>query len=478
MKRWFGRNGSWPLVLAVTLMMGAASQPGAAEALPDYEAKAGMLEIGLDPGRPDAEIFHMDYTAKGSDPAKRPVTFVFNGGPGGSSIFLHLSALGPRTIRTSGDGSFPAVPARLEDNPESWIAFTDLVFIDPVDTGYSRMLAGPDGKAGDPKPYYNTTADVNSMAIFIRKWLTVNKRWASPKAIAGESYGGLRVAALMRILAENYAVNINRAILISPALKIDVDTGNYSILYPMTLLPTQAAIASHHGLNDVTVDEAGMKAVEDYTLNGFLSGLVSLGRATPEERKAFFNTVARLTGLDPKLVELHNGRISETDYVGSLLSDRGQVLDRYDGTQASDNPTPQAAGLGVLDRSLTVLSGVLLAPFMDYVQNDLGYTSDRPYIPLNFATNASWDHSGDIGTPDDIGIALAQNPDLKALVVHGYHDLVTNYFLSRYTLEQTTRARGARQRLYFGTYPGGHMFYLQSRSRSEFFKDVRGFFAD
>lgn len=476
MRQWWSRFGTVPRVLAFLCLIGTPAVPNAAEPLPDYRATAGMMEIGLDPERPDAEIFHMDYILKEGDPATRPVTFVFNGGPGGASIFLHLSALGPKTIKTAGDGSFPAVPARLEDNPDSWIAFTDLVFIDPMDTGYSRMLPGPDGKPGDPKPYYNTTGDVNAMATFIRKWLTVNSRWASPKAIAGESYGGLRVAALMRILAENYAVNINRAILISPALKADIDTGNYSILYPMTLLPTQAAIASHHGLNDVKVDEAGMKEVEDYTLNGFLTGLVSLGRSTPDERSRFFETVARYTGLDPELVEQHHGRVPETLYVGSLLADRGLVLDRYDGTQASDNPTPQDPGLGVLDRSLTVLSGVLLSPFMDYVRNDLGYTTDRPYIPLNLVTNASWDYSGEIGTPEDIGIALAQNRDLKALVVHGYHDLVTNYFMSRYTLEQTTRARGARERLYFGTYPGGHMFYLQSKSRSEFFKDVRGFF--
>lgn len=478
MPRWIGWVSALPMVLALILLTGAAPQSKAAGPLPDYDAKAGMLQIGIDPERPDAEIFHMDYVMKGGDPSTRPVTFVFNGGPGGSSIFLHISALGPKTIKTSGDGTFPAVPARLEDNPESWITFTDLVFIDPVDTGYSRMLTGADGKPGDPKPYYNTRADVNSMAIFIRKWLTVNNRWSSPKAIAGESYGGLRVAALMRILAENYAVNINRAILISPALQVEVDPGNYSILYPLSLLPTQAAIASHHGLNDIKVDEAGMNAVEAYALNGFLTGLVSLGRSTPEERKAFFDTVARYTGLDPRLVELHNGRIGEALYVGSLLSSRGLILDRYDGTQATDNPTPQEPGLAVLDRSLTVLSGVLLAPFMDYVRTDLGYTSDRAYIPLNLVTNASWDYSGEIGTPEDIGIALAQNPDLKALVVHGYHDLVTNYFMSRYTLEQTTRARGARERLYFGTYPGGHMFYLQSASRSEFFKDVQGFFAE
>ena len=191
-----------------------------AQKLPDYDAKAGMLKIGKDPERPDAEIFHVAYTLKGADPATRPVTFVFNGGPGAASIYLHLSAIGPKTIVTAGDGSFPAVPARLEDNPDSWISFTDLVFIDPVGTGYSRMLPGPDGKPGDPKPYYDVDSDVDAIAGFIRQWLTVNKRWASPKAIAGESYAGQRIAALSRVLAEHYGINLNRAVLISPEFNV------------------------------------------------------------------------------------------------------------------------------------------------------------------------------------------------------------------------------------------------------------------
>ncbi len=471
-----GRRGL--LVLALVLGAGFAIPPGAvAQALPDYDAKAGMLNIGQDPERPDAEIFHVAYTLKGADPSTRPVTFIFNGGPGGASIFLHISAIGPKTIATAGDGSFPPVPARLQENPDSWIGFTDLVFIDPVGTGYSRMLPGPDGALRDPKPYYNVEGDLNAIAGFIRQWLTVNNRWASPKAIAGESYGGMRVAALSKLLAEHYAVNLNRAILISPALNVDVTASPYSILYPMSLLPTQAAVAAFHGRNALGTDPAALQAVEDYALNGFLAGLVSLGRASAEEQAAFYAKVGGLLGLDPVLIARHRGRISEVLFVGSLLADQGLVLDRYDGTQASDNPRPEEAGLGVLDRSLTVLGGVLLAPFMDYVRNDLGYVSDRPYIPLNLEVNGAWDSKSTLGGPDDLGVALAQNPDLKALVVHGYHDLVTNYFLSRYVLEQTTRAKGARERLYFGTYPGGHMFYLRTKSRAEFTNDVRGFFA-
>jgi len=435
-----------------------------------------MLPIGKDPERPDAEIFHMAYIAKGADPATRPVTFVFNGGPGAASIYLHLSAIGPMTIASAGDGSFPASPARLRENSDSWIGFTDLVFIDPVGTGYSRMLPGPDGKPRDPTPYYSVAGDLDAIAIFIRQWLTVNKRWASPKAIAGESYGGQRVAALTRILAEQYAINLNRAVLISPALNVDLADTQYSVIAPMTLLPTQAAIAAFHGLNKIGNDPAAFKAVEDYALTGFATGLVTLGRMNAAEQTAFYAKVAGLIGLDPAIVARHRGRVSESIFAASLLAAKGLVLDTYDGTQATDNPRPEEQGIGVLDRSLTILSGVLLAPFMDYVRNDLGYATNRPYIPLNLEVNARWDRNSKLGGPDDLGVALAQNRDLKALVVHGYHDLNANYLLSRYVLEQATRAPGARKRLFFGTYIGGHMFYLRTKSRAEMAADVRGFY--
>jgi carboxypeptidase C (cathepsin A) len=470
-----GRRGL--LVLALGLAAGfAVPMSAVAQKLPDYNASAGMLNIGKDPERPDAEIFHVAYTLKGADPATRPVTFVFNGGPGAASIYLHLSAIGPKTIATAGDGSFPAVPARLQENPDSWIRFTDLVFIDPVGTGYSRMLPGPDGKLFDPKPYYSVAGDLDAIAGFIRQWLTVNKRWSSPKAIAGESYGGQRVAALSRMLAEQYSINLNRAVLISPALYIDLADKHYAITWPMSLLPTQAAIAAHHGLNDLGTDPAALRAVEDYAMNGYVTGLATLGQASAEEQAAFYAKVGGLIGIDPALVARHRGRIYESVFAANLLAKKGQVIDTYDGTQASDNPTPEKDELGVFDRSLTILGGVLLAPFMDYVQKDLGYVTNRPYITLNLEANAGWDRSSTLGGPDDLAVALAQNTDLKALVLHGYHDMVSNYLMSRYVLGQTTRAKGARERLFFGTYPGGHMFYLRTKSRAEMTADVRGFF--
>jgi carboxypeptidase C (cathepsin A) len=456
----------------------AQPQPALARPLPAYSAKAGMLNIGPAGLKPDAEIFHIAYTLKGANPATRPVTFLFNGGPGAASIYLHMAAIGPKTIVTAGDGSFPATPARLQENPDSWIRFTDLVFIDPVGTGFSRMLPGPGGTAASSKGYESVAGDVDSLARFIRAWLTTNNRWGSPKALAGESYGGLRVAALSRVLAEQYAVNLNRAILISPSLYVDLAERHYGLVGPMTLLPTQAAIAAHHGLNGLGKDVSALKPVEDFAMGDYLTGLARLGRSTPEEQVAFHKQVGALTGLSPELVARNNGRVGTSPFAASLLARRGQVIDRYDGAQVSDNPTPDQADLGVFDRSLTILSGVLLAPFMDYLRTDLGYVADRPYVPLDIELNARWDRNSTLGGPDDLAIALAQNHDLKALVVHGIHDLATPYFLSRYVLEQATRGGNARQRLWFGTYSGGHMFYLRTGSRAEFTADVEAFFRD
>lgn len=472
------RVGGWLGGLLVAMWLLIAPAVGAPP-LSGIKASAGLLKIGPDPERPDAEIFHVSYTRQGADPARRPVTFVFNGGPGASSIYLHLAALGPKVLVSPGDGRFPAVPARLQDNPDSWLAFTDLVFIDPVDTGYSRMLPGPDGKPADAKRYFEVESDVQSLAGFIRQWLTLNQRWASPKAVAGESYAGQRIAALTRVLAEQHGINLNRAVMLSPAMKVPTldTTRAYDLLHPMTLLPTQAAVAAHHGLSSISNDAAGYRAAEAFALGDYLIGLASLGRASPEAQQAFYARVGGLIGIDPALVARHRGRVPEVVFAANLLAARGQVLDSYDGTQASDNPTPEKRDdFGAFDRSVVILPGVLLPPFIDYLQRDLGFRTPRPYLVLNLAVSMQWDRRSTLGGPEDLAVALTQNPDLQVLVAHGYHDLGANYFLSRYLLEQVVRSPSARQRLVFHTYQGGHMFYLRSQSRAALTQDVRRFF--
>lgn len=443
-----------------------------------WTVSAGMVPIGEDPERPDAEIFHVDYIKEDADPATRPVTFLVNGGPGGASIFLHIAAIGPLTIATPGDGSFPAVPAKLEPNPDSWIDFTDLVFIDPVGTGYSRMLPGPDGQPRDPKKYYAVDSDMHSIAWFIRQWLTVNNRWGSPKALAGESYGGQRVSGLSQILARDYAINLNMAILISPALHTEIPDTRYSVLGPITMFPTQAAIAAHWGLNGAPPGPEALEEFERFALNELAGGLVRLGRADAATRSAFFDLVAGMIGLDTAYVARKRARISDQDFATALLQDKGLLIDRYDGTVATENPVPELPGLNVFDRLLAVLTGVLLPPFMEFVRKEIGYQTDRNYLPLSMEVNLAWDRSSSTGGPDDLALALAQNPDLRALIVHGMHDLATPYFRTKFVLEQSLVNPEARKRLFFGVYPGGHMFYLQKASRAEFAADVRKFYEE
>jgi carboxypeptidase C (cathepsin A) len=466
-----GRRYAAAVAVGIAMAWAAAAQD-----LPAYSARAGMIAIGADPERPDAEIFHVDYTLDGADPATRPVTFLVNGGPGGASIFLHIAAVGPLTISSPGDGTFPAVPARLEPNPDSWIGFTDLVFIDPVGTGYSRMLPGPDGQPGDPRKYYGVDSDMHSIAWFIRQWLTENDRWGSPKGLAGESYGGQRVAGLTHILAQDYGINLNRAVLISPALYTEFPETRYTILRYVTFLPTMAAIAAHHGRNGEPPGPEALEEFERFALEDFTTGLVTLGRSDPAKQAAFFDSVAGYLGLDPALVARERGRVGDQSFAANLLQDTGRIIDRYDGTVASENPVPELPGITVFDRSLAVLTGVLLPPFMDYVRGDLGYRTNRNYVPLDFAINMAWDNASTAGGPDDLALALSQNPDLRALVVHGMHDLATPYFLTRYVLEQSVVTEGARARLGFRVYSGGHMFYLRKDSRAAFAADVRAFY--
>jgi len=470
------------LLTAMALSTPAVAQQG----LPGkYSTKVGLMPVGEKPEAPTAELFYTAYTLDNADPRQRPITFCFNGGPGAASVYLHMAAIGPMTIEMRRDGSLPPVPARLAPNPHTWLHFTDLVFIDPVQTGYSRALPGAKdakGSLGDPTPYFEAEADLHSIAQFIRRYLHENNRWLSPKAIAGESYGGLRVAALSRLLMEAYDINLNRAVLISPLLKTSLpqDDARYGLEGMMTMLPSQAAIAAAHGRSTLPADPAklpqALAGVEQFALSEFVSGLARLGRAPQAETDAFFARLAGLIGLDPKLVAQQRGRVGAEVFVKNLLRERQQILDRYDGRQASDDPLPERAELASLDKTLTVLNGVLSGPYFDYLGRTLGYRSDRRYIMLNLPANAQWNRSSPLGSPDDLAYALTLNTDLKALVVHGYHDLSTPYFRSRYLLEQSVYGRNARQRLFFGTYPGGHMFYLKADSRAELFKDVAAFY--
>ncbi|MCB9947021.1 MAG: peptidase S10 [Rhodospirillaceae bacterium] len=464
-----------------------------------YTATADVLPIGMDPDDPKAEIFFVAYTLDQADAARRPITFLFNGGPGAASVFLHLGAVGPYTLAVAGDGSMPAPPSHLVANPYSWLAFTDLVFIDPVGTGYSRALpsahgdddgggAGANGPA-DPHAYWDAEADLQAIGQFMRLYLTRNDRWASPKVIAGESYGGLRVGALTRMLMDDFDILLNGAVLVSPVLDYSLveDDSRHSLLPWATLLPSLAATAAVHGRaarGDGTADPVpDLAEVEAFALTGYLTGLAGIGRMPEAETAAFYARVAGLTGLDVDTVARMRGRIGAWDFAKLLLRDRQLVVDRYDGTQAGPDPYPDRPWLEG-DRSLTLSDGLFASAFLGYVADELGYRTDRPYEVLNDDTFYGWTfdsaiegRQGYVRTADDLAYALTLNDRLQVLIVHGLHDLITPYLASRYLIDQTVVDPDARSRVRFANYDGGHMFYFHSASLQAFHDDVAALFA-
>jgi carboxypeptidase C (cathepsin A) len=332
----------------------------------DYTARASWLVLRKDE-KPAAEIFSVSYVAAGDD-ASRPVMFVFNGGPGASSAFLHLGVVGPQRVAFPADGTIPELPPRLVQNEASWLAFADLVFVDPVGTGFSRIIdddakaaAGKDEKksdAPDPKEYFGQKRDLESLCEFMSRWLSNNGRWGSPIFIAGESYGGYRVGRLVRMLQESTGIGLNGAILISPALEIStLSPSDYDVLAWVDALPTMAAAAAHHGRSrafaqgtpiDDVLAEAERFATGGYAT--FLTRGASMGEA---EREGILTGLADLVGLPVDMVTRAEGRITIRAFSRALLRDERKVLGLYDATITGTDPFPDRDGFEGPDPTLS-----------------------------------------------------------------------------------------------------------------------------
>ena len=434
----------------------------------DYRAEAGTLSLLGGKGDVTAEIFYTAYTLKPSpgeeDAAKRPITFVFNGGPGAASAYLHLGALGPRVITTAPDGSFLPPPQKLADNPDTWLDRTDLVFVDPVGTGYSREAPGQDAAS-----FWGVNADASAMGAFIRLFLARSGRTGSPVFLAGESYGGFRAALLAKILPEDAGVSPGGIVLISPALEFSlVRPDEFELLHWALDLPALAAVNLRgQGIDGkefaLRLAEAERFATGDYLL-ALASGLEPGGRAASVR-------VAELTGLPLSLVQQNFARIPASLFAREFARAKGRVLSLYDGTIGTADTAPESSGGGgadpVLDRSVPVLTSA----FVDYVRNELNFRTDISYRVLNGEISGKWDYStspsrqGYAGALDDLQEARSLNPDLRVLVVHGNTDLVTPYMESRFLLGQLPTLPGAEP-IRSEVLDGGHMMYLRRASRA------------
>jgi carboxypeptidase C (cathepsin A) len=385
------------------------------------------------------------------------------------------------------DGAAPPTPPRVAPNPDTWLAFTNLVFIDPVETGFSRIVATEEGE-GDGERFLGTRPDLEALSAFIRLWLSRNERWTSPKFLVGESYGGFRVAALADMLAERHGIQVNGAVLISPVLEFSLHDGDAYTLLPWVLrVPSFAAVAHKHGKAKVGVAASGglgsvLDEVEAFSLAELLPGLARGDALAAPAAEVLYQRLAGLVGLPPELVRRHAGRIPRGVFAKELRRPTGRVISLYDGSITAVDPDP-ARSSSHRDTRLTRVTATLTAAINDYLRGQLDYEADIPYRVVNREVSRQWNwRAGDgggqgfIGAADHLKAALSREPSLRVLIVHGAHDLVTPYFASVYVARQMRLDPEVRDAVLVRVYEGGHMFYTHAAPRARLHADARMLF--
>ena len=446
--------------------------------------------------KPAAEVFSVAYIANADE--DRPVTFVFNGGPGASSAYLHMGAVGPVRVAFPPDGTLPTMPPRLVPNEDSWLAFTDLVFVDPVGTGFSRVVED-EGKKGeerkkqeddDEKEYFGYKRDLESLSEFMSRWLSAERRWGSPVFIAGESYGGYRVGRLVRMLQETTGIGLNGAVLISPALEFaGLSQTDYDVLGWVELLPTMALAAVHHGRSrafpagaprESILQEAEAFATGDY------SALLTRGASMPaDERSRILERLADLIGLPTETVIRAEGRINARQFTRELLRDERTVLGLYDATITATDPFPDREEFAGPDPTLAGISPAFTTAINRQLRSEIGVETDREYTLLSLEVNEAWRNDAPehfftppVGATDDFRYGMALNPRMRAFMTHGRFDLVTPYFGTDRLRDLMRLDPEMGRRLTVHHFDGGHMFYAWEDSRREFAAAIARFVAE
>jgi carboxypeptidase C (cathepsin A) len=453
--------------------------------------------------KPSAEMFAVSYVAGDGD-GTRPVAFVFNGGPGASSAYLHMGAVGPQRIAFPPAGTLPELPPKLVQNESSWLAFADLVFVDPVGTGFSRIIEPdkgekrekPDGagKPGeddkpDPDEYFGQKRDLESLCEFMARWLSENDRWGSPIFIAGESYGGYRVGRLVRMLQEETGIGLNGAILISPALELtDFATGDYGVTGWVDLLPTMAAGATFHGRSrafpaGAPLDEV-LAGAEEFASGDYATLLIRGASLGVPERERVLARLADLVGLPLELVTRAEGRVSPVVYARELLRDERKVAGFYDVTVTATDPFPDRPEHSAPDPTLAGISPAYTAAINRQLRSEIGVRTDREYRLLSFEVNEAWKEdtkrhffAPPEGATDSFRYGMALNPHMRAFLTHGRYDMATPYYASNRLRNLMRFDPDTAGRLTVRHFEGGHMFYAWEASRHAFTAAIAEFVA-
>jgi carboxypeptidase C (cathepsin A) len=443
-----------------------------------YTVTTGFMPLKNETGETEARIFFMAYVVdRTGGSGQRPLMFSFNGGPGSASVWLHLGALGPRRVKMREDGAMPSPPYELVDNESTWLDLTDIVFIDPVGTGYSRAAKPELGKK-----FWGLQGDIESVGEFIRLYLSRYERWGSPLFLVGESYGTTRAAGLSGYLVERSGIAFNGIVLVSSILNFQTSRFTRGNDLPPTLyLPTYTATAWYHKKLPPDLQQQPLTAVlaevEAWAGADYPVALAKGDRLSAEERQAVVKRLARYTGLEERYVDEADLRIPIQNFTKELLRDRkrtvGRLDSRFTGIDADAiKDTPD------YDPSLAAIRPPYTAMFNDYVRRVLGFKSDLHYYILGGGIGP-WDYgSASNGYPDvseSLRSAFSKNPDMKLFVAAGYYDLATPYFATQYTLGHMGLDPAQRGRVSTAQYEAGHMMYIHSGALAKLKSDVAAF---
>lgn len=442
----------------------------------NYTVTTGFMPIKNRDGETEAKMFFMAYTAdRKSDVAKRPLMFSFNGGPGSASVWLHLGALGPRRVKMLDDGLMPPPPYELEDNQQTWLTETDIVFLDPIGTGYSRAI---DPKKGEK--FFSVNGDIEAVGEFIRLYLTRNERWSSPLFLVGESYGTTRAAGLSNYLFEK-GVGLNGILLVSTVLNfqtIRFAEGN-DLPYPL-ILPSYTATAWYHKKLPANLQQKPLRDVvneaETWVTNEYMPALLKSDRLTSAEKQNLLEKMSNYTGLSQKFIEQNNFRVDLGAFNKELLRDQNRTTGRLD-SRFTGIDRMTAGESPDFDPSLTAIRPPYTSAFNDYVRRELDFKSDLEYYILGGGIgNWNWNvNNGYANTAVPLKNAMAKNPFMKVFVAQGFYDMATPFFAAEYTIAAMNLDPVLRRNISVSYYEAGHMMYIEKNSLRKLKEDAAKF---
>jgi carboxypeptidase C (cathepsin A) len=436
----------------------------------NYDVTVGTIPVLDATGKKIAEVVFTAYAVPGGAP-DRPVTFAFNGGPGAASVFLNMGAIGPKRIQFGANGDAPSDAAVTVDNANSWLDMTDLVFIDPVGTGFSRSLEDADATRRD---FYSTEPDVRYLSRVVYDWLVRNHRLRARKYVIGESYGGYRAPRIALQLQTELGVGVNGIVMVSPYLD-PAASDDATALSPLPWVIDLPSMAAARLEREGQLTAAAMAPIEAYARGQFATDLLA-GRSDPAARQRLVDRVTALTGLPRTLVDHMDGRVDTYTFLREVHRDQREIGSVYDSNVTAFDPFPSSGRRRSGDPILNALIAPTTSAMVDFVTRVVGWDTDQRYNTLSNAVNEAWNR----GTPKDSPVtdlrqAIANDPRMAVMIAHGYNDLSCPYFASRLIIDQMP-AFGQANRVHLSVYPGGHMFYSRPDSGAAFKNDARAMY--